>query len=526
MKKLLLLAGVWLLTGCYETKLDYTLNPDGSGKVDVEITAVSMNMDSKKPANALGAFAQGILEKSKGIETWANIEVKELSADRYFFKGTAYFRDLRTVKFQSYSLCDSLDVKTNKQGNLVIEVSQKESKSAEEPASGSKATMEELIEKQKSEYKQIKPMLSAILGTMRTEMIFHLPGAIGSSSNFGTNAAGNPSVVFDGAKILDAIEKLMADEAFLKKQVQSGGSIKSGPPAGDELNKLIFGEKGPVKLVTKGKLKALFDYEKEAGEVAAAYPAMIEALGLNASVAAKEQVVEPLKSGTFTEVRITKATWSDMVDPDYALFGTEQYYTVTLLGLLPGAIVAAEKANLDVVTADNGEDLLPEDEWSRSTNYLRMSEKKNALMWDFNLKLPGDAVRGIRHLEGSVVAMSASTTREIKTKKILFSGLQTGLSDVEIESFSVENNELTLKFKIQKDLIKSISVKDAKGSEIETFWASSWGDDESATITLSANSGEFPEQGTVTCVVYDGIEKLSIPFVIKNVNLFGKPNKK
>ena len=74
-KRITLSTGLGLLlltTGCFDTKEDFTINPDGSGKVVHECTfqAVNLNMgnENEDPGKALTNAVREVLEKATGIE--------------------------------------------------------------------------------------------------------------------------------------------------------------------------------------------------------------------------------------------------------------------------------------------------------------------------------------------------------------------------------------------------------------------------------------------------------------------------
>jgi len=102
-----------LVSGCFEdTKQEFTLNPDGSGKMLIESTFVpaseAIRDDEPTAEAAVQEAVREILTRSEGIEAWRDVSFSELKDGSFFFRGTAYFSDLLSVKLTIWESCDSL----------------------------------------------------------------------------------------------------------------------------------------------------------------------------------------------------------------------------------------------------------------------------------------------------------------------------------------------------------------------------------------------------------------------------------
>lgn len=513
--------------GCYETKLNYVINPDGSGKVLVEVKTASM-MDTDQP-NAGSSLAKDVLKNAAGIDTWKDIEFKKLEDGKNYFKGTAYFKDINMVRFKNISMMDSVSFHKDGKNNLVIELNHedKSGPKAETKSALSKEDLDKAVGEQKAQFQQMKPMMAAFLGTMKTEITFQLPGKIEKMNNFKKNKDGILSISFAGQKFLDAFDKLMADESWWRQQVLSGSDMQKRPPSGFEVNEQLFGEKGPVRATFKGKFETFFDYTKEMTDAQANYDVMIAALGLAEEVIKPAEKIENFKGGNFTGVRIVRTTMSDMVDPEYTLFGSDQTYRISIMAELPGALLSADKAVALKATADNGDDLLQADEWSRETSYVQLSQNKSVVLWDISLLLPNEKVNGIRELSGFFYGSTTTGTKWIETGITEFKEGARGTSlDVAVESIKQSGTgyEMNLKFTVSCSLIKDIQILDGTGKilEAQKYSSSDFGDGCTMGLYLE---GEFPPKGTIRVELYEDIQKLEIPFSITNVTLFGKPVK-
>ena len=89
-------AAATLLSGCFDTKDQFTLNSDGSGKVIHESSFQSMNLtgDNDNSEASLKEAIAKVIEQAKGVEAWRDVMFKRLDDGRLYFKGTAYFKDL------------------------------------------------------------------------------------------------------------------------------------------------------------------------------------------------------------------------------------------------------------------------------------------------------------------------------------------------------------------------------------------------------------------------------------------------
>ena len=517
------------LFGCYETKLDYTLNPDGSGKVVVEVKSASM-MDMNQTAGG-ASLAKDVLKNSAGIETWKDIEFKKTDDGKNYFKGTAYFADISKVRFKNISMMDSLNFYKDAQGNLILEMNNdnKADQKIEQKSNLSKEELDKTVNEQKTQFQQMRPMLSAFLATMKTEITFQIPGKLEKTTNFKKDKDGKLLLTLEGEKFLNVLDKVMADEAWWRQQILAGSDMKKNPPSGYEINEQLFGEKGPVRATFKGKFKPLFDYVGEMSEAQTGYDGMIAALGLKeeAAITPAAEKIENYTGGNFTSVEIVRINMSNLSDPEYNLFGTDQSYRLSLMGRLPGAVLSADKAVVRKALGDNGDDLLHTDEWNRETNYVQMSQNKSVLLWDVTLLFPDKKVKGIKEVSGFVYATSSSGAqwtdagiRELKE------GARGTSFDVTIESIRPSGNgeEINLKFNSSCNLINDVQILDASGKKLDTqkYSTSDYGDGCTLTYYLE---GPFPAKGSIKVEVFENVTKLEIPFSITNVDLFGNPIK-
>src|SRR5262245_31046934 len=112
-----------LVSGCFEdTKQEFTLNPDGSGKMVLESSFVPASeaiSEETEGESGLREIVRDILTKSDGIEAWRDVSFSEQKDGAFSFRGTAYFPDLSRVKLHQFASV-SFSVQKDSANNLVL----------------------------------------------------------------------------------------------------------------------------------------------------------------------------------------------------------------------------------------------------------------------------------------------------------------------------------------------------------------------------------------------------------------------
>ncbi len=133
--RILLIIGFATIVGCIETKDEFTVNPDGSGKVIHELTFPAMNLEAgfqtmgggapgemgggKPPSEMAGGkpsdpnaqlknSVREILSKSSGVDAWKDVSYKITDDGRMYFKGTAYFPDINSLSIHSPNISSDM----------------------------------------------------------------------------------------------------------------------------------------------------------------------------------------------------------------------------------------------------------------------------------------------------------------------------------------------------------------------------------------------------------------------------------
>lgn len=522
------LAALVLLSGCFETKQEFTLNPDGSGKVVHESVFQTMNMsgssrDTEKQAKA--AVAE-VISQSKGVEAWRDVSYEILDDGRIAFRGMAYFRNLSELDIPNQTMLEFDWVRDGGTGTLTLRAKDgpgdKNPPPAAENLTPQQAALK--IKEGRAKYQQMKPMMAMIVGTMKHDVVFHLPGRPGKSSAFQKDGSGTLSLQFSGAKMLEAMEALINDDAWMAR---NSGVMDpdSAPPMDEEMSRLLFGEKGPVQAAVSGLGDAAFDYEAELASAQEAFATLRQELG-----AGPVTIAAPAQSGELKSVRVVGVRFVREMEEGLGVrpFSEEPGYTLSLLAELPGSVLSmTDECVLETAIADDGTDLLPESEWSRRISFPNLSENKTWVIFDARMTLPGPGVKDLRELTGRLQYTVATGTKEVD---LGFAKLAAGTEGSElgavIETIGAENGNdgpqsIELKLASQPDNLKALYLVSGKNkTELNRNGYSGYND--SYTYTYQSETG-FPAKARLVAEVYAEMQTFNAPFKLENLTLLGEP---
>lgn len=292
---LLIISAILVLGGCYQTKQDFTINPDGSGKALVKITMQmpNMNFGEKQDKNKmLISNVKNIIEKSKGVDAWSDVTYSMNKKGETEFKGTAYFPDVNKVSFGEFG---GWDIKFGPSDadkfKLEIVTSKKDEKKpaeidpaqpVEKPVELTEEQIKEKIDQERQQYQQTRAFMVPMFETMKTEMTFRLPGAVESSSNLTKEKDGRLAFIFEWKKIMTVLDKMIEDDAWMKEQIKNKSKGPAGPGAKPEFDekfmKQIFPDQGGITALVSGSKKSFFDYKKESAAAAKKHDMLMKKL--------------------------------------------------------------------------------------------------------------------------------------------------------------------------------------------------------------------------------------------------------
>ena len=531
------------LAGCIETKEEYSLNPDGSGKVICEITQPLMAITITEAEEETGLEkardeVEKILQESKGVEVWKDVTFKLTDDGKLYFKGAAYFRKLSALNIGGSMKSEEgqAEFVRLRSGGMRLRLWKGEKKKSSKGGKAlSKSELARKVKTEKAKFAQSRPMIVMMLTGFRDEKIFHLPGKLNRVSGFKRNAATNTvRILVKGDKVLKAIDALAKDDAWWAKQVLTGRSlINEGPPMDADLCKKLFGAKGFVAASVKGTLKPLFNYRAEVARAKRAYPALRKKLGLAAKaekVAAA--VLPPAAGGRLKNLRVGGVQIIHESDQKKEIrpFNYDKGYALSLIAELPGAVMRIKEAKITKAQADTGEDLLPSREWDRKIHFPKLSANKSTVILEVKLKLPGTRAKGLKELSGELIYVVNKGTKTVDLGMLeLKAGAKGKALGAEIKSLKESkwqkaHQELELKLEISRDQVKEVRFADINGNKLPVSGSGSWWSGRRVTLTYRLK-GEFPAKARIMVEVYAQLQEYKVPFKLSNVSLIGLPLK-
>jgi hypothetical protein len=521
------------LTGCFETKDEFTVNPDGSGKVVHECSFQQVNLggDNEVTEDSLKEAISRIITESGGVEAWREVTYKRLDDGRMHFKGTAYFTNLNTLDIPNQTMLEFAWQKSGAGAVLTLRTNKGEANdesTKEATVDWAKLSPDERAQKLKEErakFQQMKPMMSGIMGSMKHEAIFHLPGKVGEHSNFTQDTGGALRLQFEGAKLLAAMEKLINDDAWAMKNFGSlGGQEK--PAMDEEANALLFGSKAPVRATVSGG-QALFNYTAEVAAAKKQMDVIRKQLGMGSAVV----VAAPAQGGTLKGVKVVGVRLVSETGPknsDFRPFNYDPGYSVVLRVDFPGSILAVmDESVLTSAIADDGTDLLQSSSWKRRFHWPKLSGDKASALVEAELKLPAPGVKGLKELSGTLEYQVAGGTKEVD---LGFTNLQASSRGTELgaQIKSIKpgwqkdgSQEMELKLNLAKENLKAVQlVVDGVKTELARRGYSGGGN--TYTFTYESKAA-IPASGRLVVEVYDQTQSYSTTFKLENISLLGTP---
>jgi hypothetical protein len=525
-----------LLSGCHETRQEFVLNPDGSGKVIMEalfhLEKFNPMEDDQTPDEKLKGAVRSILEESEGVEAWRNVSFRMLEDGRGFFGGTAYFPKVAELKFHNLGNA-KMKLVREEMSRMNFEIAyggkteEEDGKKKPSVELSDEETEKELVRAKHGYTHELRPMLVALLANMREEMLFLLPGAVREDSNLKADVNGNIPFVFDGSRMIEVVDQVFEDDELLRREIKSGSDVlNDNPSSGEDFQEKVFGVRPPFSAVLSGPFYPLFDYREEVEAAKANYAALTKDLGIVASI----PVMPPLEGEPeFTELKIGGVRLIKFTDLERGIrpFNYDEGYTLSVIGELSGPVVNIEEGEVLKAIADTGADLLPKKDRDRRISFPDLSKDNNAANFDVSLSLPGEDVGGIRELSGTMTCFVASGSRDVD---LGISEFKPGAEGKEFNAVisSIGKNKwgkgeaLAIKLELPKEAVKEIKIYDKAGTQLKfTDSSISWGGNQS-TFTQVFDP-EFPERGRIVVSVYEQPKKLEVPFRIENISLLGTP---
>lgn len=523
------------LAGCLDITDTYTINPDGSGKVVHEAVLAQMNLSmdgssSDPTEDSLKKAALDEIKKAQGIAAWSDISYEQRGKDQFYFKGTAYFKDINKVKFHnsgaSINTYDQVSLR-RENGQLVLTIASSgdddEEKDTPDMSEITAENVDAEIAKLQGEYQKTRMMAGGIFSGIKRYRTFYFPGSVISSSNLETTDDGALASRFEGIKLLEFMDQMMNDDEVLREELLKGNNpLQGGPSNEDKLNEYVFGENAPIQAIIAPGTQPLFDYEAEVARADAEFEPVAEDLG-----APKKAVLRGPEGSHFKVGGIRIVHDSDM-ENNIRPFNYDEGFTVSIIGRLPQPALSVTEGRLIKAETDHGQDLLPSDEWKQKISFPRLSEDKRKVIFEVDLRRPAQSAKGIKEISGLLTYLVADKSRRVDLNMTSFSaGTKGSEFGAEIESvqdseWNPGQQELKLKLEINKDSVKTVDIFDDAGNKLEVsqgYMASG----NNVTYNYTRQDGQpFPATGRIVIEVYEDQQKYELPFKLTDLSLLGR----
>ncbi|MGB1799925.1 MAG: hypothetical protein ACPHLK_03750, partial [Gammaproteobacteria bacterium] len=355
--------------------------------------------------------------------------------------------------------------------------------------------------------------------TMQIKRKFHFSGELIKSTNFALDEQGVISNDFFGKKYIEFIEQNTSDDEWLKEKIRNGYDLMSGQGLEGELNAFLFGEASPVQATIRKSDSLLFDYTKEVENAKLEFNKILSELDGIEEI--KKVEIPADKKGKFEIGGVRYVTTSND-DYDIRPFGKKPGYTLAIIGILPTQAIAIDEIKVNIATTNTGYDLLPEDEYARKINWPKLGEDGYTVKFDINLSLPNEKDQVLNEVSGELSYMASD---EIKEIDFGFNSLEKGekgklysATVLEVE----EDKEISIKFNLNKNQVKSIKLLDKFNNEIKTTLAYSWSGNKTTYIFSSKNTS-IPDDAKVIAEIFTNVKRYEIPFKLLNMSLLGNP---
>jgi len=509
---LLSLASV-MLVGCFDTRQEIILNSDGRGKAIIESTFAQTDLLSVTENTSLrdrsaNHYVRGLLEESSGIEAWRDVSITEMEDGRISFRGTAYFRDLSLLKS---AFCSMTKFKFAKDKNGLITLTLAPDTS--NPRSSAAASYDHLtpdtIGHQRKLFRAAKPMLTAMLSSMKCETTFRFAGRITRVSNFEQRSPQELRHRFDGERVLDALEQLLSP-AF-SNQVFAAISSTNATTSNFLVNEILHGQRGPIMAVIAPGEAMAFDYDAEVAASRESFRPVAKSLGLDETALT---VAPPPVEGDPAKAEVTGINWN---------FGTLPHsYTLKMRAELPGSVLNVEAVEISRAETVEGVSLLNTSSHSARFNFQDIS--RSNLTFEINLRAPSVRSQGIAEVSGVLLCQVADNLRSVE----LVSGiLRRGASSTEFETNIEEINrvgsggdKLVLRTRITPKELMSLAVVDDTGFSFSLTRQGMMSIGSVHTFTYSSKRA-LPRAGKIIAQIRSGTKIVRVPFSVTNLALSG-----
>lgn len=504
---------IFLATGCDETAEQYTLNPDGRGKVTIHARfSTERNQLRDLPA---------LLTQSQGVTAWKDASFALQPDGSVQFAATAYFDDISKVDFKL--LGKRYASWSEETGTLVLKpvraadyVFGEDDEDATPEANAKKPSEQEIQDSIKSIrrlFDRLKPRAVDAVGHRKLTAQFNLPGRVTQATNLRRLGPSQVAISVSGQDAINAFIALMHDEKTARLAALANAGDQAADQAGDYAwNKTMFGTQGPVQVRVTGT-KPQFDYAAEVEAARQGQGRMLSALGItpaNEGAAGRCAAMEWLKVSQIS-------------------FLPERHQCLWQLeGRFKEPVVAVAEARLTQAVSDEGANLAP----SQGGGLTPVDIRQDGYVVSFQ-PLPlelASGTTGLKRITGKLVWVTGGEPQAVD---LGFPSLELGAKSrtfaakIDLVEQVTGTNHEQVRIRLAKPPIvwKELHFLDLNGNRIEATWAGEQqpaADNGEGWVTYELN-GPLPRSGRIEIVVYKDAKRHEAAFEFSDMSLFGYP---
>lgn len=490
---------------------DFTINPDGSGKAKVRWAGP---LGERSPTAE--EFLTTELERAHGVDTWCDVTCGP-QGDEMVFAGTAYFSDLGELHFhcQGFRL-HALDLALTSGDDGAVAVASRlrdRTPSPNAPHDASDAEHLAAMPEERSRLEQARGFVAAMFGAIHCVIMLRMPGTLAETCPGERPAPNALRVEFRGSDLLAAIDRLLTDDALMLQVMRQGGATP------ETVSGLLGDGGGPIRARTRPGARAQFDYAAEVEAARARFAEQRASLGLP----------EPPRQGTALQnVRVVAVKVVHEVDGARDLNPAGQNYTsttLTLAGDLESAALGIDEGKIAAITARDGTDLTPDDEWQRRIHFPKLTSDGRSVWFDVEFGRERAAVDGFAAVLGTLQVRSAHGARDVDLGLAeLTAGAQGTELGAEITRCDVTDDDswtLELTLRVARETVLAMTLLTKDGSLALTYGGySASGDECSLHYTIP---GAPPPDARLVATVPESLRVATVPFALGPVDALGRP---